>query len=53
MLQTALVRYRGRFVCDGVISGSLLWLGPNYRRDYAELLKTLKATGAFHQTYES
>jgi hypothetical protein len=51
VLETALVPYRGRFVCDGVIS-EVLWLGPNYRKDFAALFSRLKKNGAFHVAYE-
>ena len=52
MVETAVVRYRGRFVCDGLIAGMVLWIGPNYRRSYSALLRKLKADGEFHTKYE-
>lgn len=51
MLETAIVRYRSQFVCDGVIS-EVLWLGPNYRKHFAALFAKLKKSGAFHAAYE-
>jgi hypothetical protein len=52
VFETAVLRYRGRFVCDGLITGTVLWLGPNYRRDYGALLKQLKVDGRFVTNYE-
>lgn len=51
MLETALVPYRGHFVCDGVVS-EVLWLGLNYRKDFTALFSKLKKNGAFHTSYE-
>jgi hypothetical protein len=51
LFETAVLRYRGRFVCDGLITGTVLWIGPNYRRDYGALLKKLKADGRFFTKY--
>ena len=50
ILEMALIPYRGCFVCDGVISEAL-WLGPNYRKDFAALFSRLKKNGAFHVAY--
>jgi hypothetical protein len=46
-METGLVRYRGRYVCDGVISKTA-WLGPGYKRSWNEKFKVLKASGQFH-----
>ena len=51
MLETALVPYRGHFVCDGVVS-EVLWLGLNCRKDFAALFSKLKKNGAFYTSYE-
>jgi hypothetical protein len=51
ILETALLPYRGRFVCDGVIT-EVLWLGANYRKSFAALFSRLKKSGAFHVAYE-
>jgi len=51
MLETAVVPYRGHFVCDGVVS-EVLWLGPNYRKDFAAQFARLKKNGAFQVAYE-
>jgi len=45
-LEAGLVRYRGRFVCDGLIIKSV-WLGPNYRKSFNEALAQWKAEGRF------
>ncbi|MFO0778216.1 MAG: hypothetical protein U0223_11520 [Nitrospira sp.] len=46
-MEAGLVRYRGRYVCDGVISQAV-WLGPGYRRSWNEKFKEIKASGQFH-----
>jgi len=46
MVETGLVRYRGRFVCDGLIIQSA-WLGPNYRKSFNEAFAEWKAAGRF------
>jgi hypothetical protein len=40
MIETGLVRYRGRFVCDGLVS-RLVHLGPAYRTSYADVYRGL------------
>jgi hypothetical protein len=52
VMETGLVRYCGRFVCDGLISGPIL-LGPNYRKSFGRTFSSLKAQGHFHVTYEA
>jgi hypothetical protein len=47
VLETGLVRYRGRIVCDGLVS-QMTWLGPSYRQRFNEKLRTLKVEGKFH-----
>jgi hypothetical protein len=47
VMETGLVRYCGRFVCDGLISGVIL-LGPNYRKSYGRMYSSLKAEGHFY-----
>jgi hypothetical protein len=46
IMETGLVCYRGRYVCDGVISQAV-WLGPGYRRSWNETFKEIKASGQF------
>lgn len=50
IVETALMRYHGSYICDGIIS-NVAWLGPNYRRDFTKELATLRAQGKFHKTY--
>ncbi len=52
VMETGLARYCGRFVCDGLISGTV-YLGPNYRKSYGRAYSSLKAEGHFHVTYEA
>jgi hypothetical protein len=47
LMEAGLVRYRGRYVCDGVIS-QMAWLGPGYRRSWNQKFKEIKASGQFH-----
>ena len=46
-IEAGVVRYRGRYVCDGIIS-QVVWLGPGYRRSWNETFKEIKASGQFH-----
>jgi len=46
-METGLVRYRGRYVCDGIISQAV-WLGSGYRRSWNETFKVLKESGRFY-----
>ena len=52
MIETALVRYRGKFVCDGLVS-RLVHLGPAYRRSYAEVYRDLRIHGRFQVECET
>lgn len=52
MIETALVRYRGKFVCDGLVS-RLVHLGPAYRRSYAEVYRDLRTQGRFQVECET
>jgi hypothetical protein len=47
-LETGVVRYCGRFVCDGLI-GSVVWLGSNYRKSFNERYRELKSAGRFYR----
>lgn len=47
IMEAGLVRYCGRYVCDGIIS-QVVWLGPGYRRSWNETFKEIKASGRFH-----
>jgi hypothetical protein len=49
ILETGIVKYRGRFVCDGIVQGPVL-LGPNYRKDFNAALKSIKLKGQFYAT---
>lgn len=46
-MEAGLVRYRGRYVCDGVISQAV-WFGSGYKRSWTEKFKEIKASGQFH-----
>ncbi|MBK9307261.1 MAG: hypothetical protein IPM58_09295 [Nitrospira sp.] len=47
IMEAGLVRYCGRYVCDGVISQAV-WLGSGYRRSWNETFKEIKSSGQFH-----
>jgi len=49
MLETGIVKYCGRFVCDGIIQERVL-LGPNYRKDFNVTLKSIKLNRRFYVT---
>ena len=47
VVETGLIRYLGRYVTDGIVS-NVVWLGPNYRREYSSVLAGLRKSGGFH-----
>jgi len=47
VVESGLVRYRGRFVCDGLVKRSL-WLGPNYKKSFNAAFAEWKAEGRFY-----
>jgi hypothetical protein len=47
LVETGLLLYDGRIVCDGLIS-PLAWIGPTYKRDFDEALSRLRAAGQFY-----
>ena len=47
LVETGVVRYLGRFVCDGILSGAV-WLGRNYKADFNDAFAKLRAQGQFH-----
>lgn len=46
-LETGVVRYRGRFVCDGLV-GQPVWLGSKYKKSFNERYRAVKAEGRFY-----
>lgn len=47
VMTTGVVEYQGRYVCDGLIGGSLVWLGPGYKRNLNARLAELRKSGEF------
>jgi hypothetical protein len=47
VIETGLARYRGHYVCDGIVTG-IVWLGRSYRREFNAVLAELRARCAFH-----
>ena len=52
VLETGLVCYRGRFVCDGLVYKKL-WLGPNYKKSFNAAFSEMKAKGRFYVKYDA
>ena len=52
LIETGLVQYGGRFVCDGLIS-RILWLGKNYRHNFNRAYQAIRSEGRFHSRYEA
>lgn len=50
VVETGIVRYLGRYVTDGVVS-SVVWLGPNYKTEFSNVLAGLRKAGKFHTSY--
>lgn len=50
MVETGVVRYLGRYVTDGIVS-SVVWLGPNYKKEFSSVLAGLREAGKFHTSY--
>ncbi|MGH8626055.1 MAG: hypothetical protein ACREYC_12580 [Gammaproteobacteria bacterium] len=46
-IETGIVRFTGRFVCDGLVT-RIVHLGPNYRKSYSRVYKAAKAEGRFY-----
>jgi hypothetical protein len=52
VLETGLVCYRGRFVCDGLVYKKL-WLGPGYKKSFNAAFSEMKAQGRFYVVCDS
>ncbi len=48
IIETGLIEYDGKFVCDGIIT-MVVWLGVDYRRDLGRELDRLKREGRFYR----
>jgi hypothetical protein len=46
-IETGIVRFTGRFVCDGLVT-RIVHLGPNYRKSYGRVYSAAKAEGRFY-----
>jgi hypothetical protein len=46
-IETGIVRFTGRFVCDGLVT-RMVHLGPHYRKSYSRVYKAAKAEGRFY-----
>src|SRR5262249_1527174 len=50
IIETGLVQYGGRFVCDGLVS-RILWLGKNYRHGFNRAYQAIRLEGRFYSRY--
>lgn len=50
VVEMGLVRYLGHYVSDGV-AANLVWLGPNYKKDFSDALGRLRSKGEFHSSF--
>lgn len=50
VIETGLVQYGGRFVCDGLVS-RILWLGKNYRHGFNRAYQAIRLEGRFYSRY--
>ncbi len=48
VLRTGVVRFRGVYVCDGLVANPV-WIGANYKREYSEILTSIKKSGRFYE----
>ncbi len=49
MMETGVMAYRDRYVCDGIFSGQLVWLGAGYRASFSENLAEIKKRKNFYK----
>jgi len=47
LVETGLLLFDGRIVCDGLIS-PLAWIGTSYRRDFNKALSLIRSAGHFY-----
>ena len=47
LVETGLLLYDGRIVCDGLIA-PLAWIGPSYKRSFNEALSHIRSAGHFY-----
>ena len=50
VIETGLVQYAGRFVCDGLVA-RILWLGKNYRHSFNRTYQAIRSEGRFYSRY--
>ena len=48
-IEVGVVRYRGRYVCDGLVS-RIIQLGPSFRRSFSDAYRMLRKEGRFEAT---
>lgn len=49
-IETGVLKYRGHFICDGVITGTIAFLGKNYTAEFTSLFSELRSQGKFLTT---
>lgn len=50
MLETGVMAYFGQYVCDGLFSGQLVWMGAGYKASFSEHLAGIKKRKNFYKT---
>ena len=53
MFETAVMNYRGQYVCDSLFSGQLVWLGAAYRSSFSEKFADIKKLTNFYKVPDS
>lgn len=49
MMETGVLAYRDQYVCDGIFTGQLVWLGAGYRASFSENLTEIKKLKNFYK----
>jgi hypothetical protein len=52
MIETGVMAYQGRYVCDAIFTGQVVWLGTGYRKSFAESLASIKKQKQFYKVPE-
>jgi hypothetical protein len=47
IIKTGVIRYCGKFATDGIVT-EVVWIGPNYKRDFQQQFKLFREQGRFY-----
>jgi hypothetical protein len=53
VVNTGVVRYLGRYVCDGLVASPFVRLGPMHRESFGNAYRDIKAARRFHATWQA